>query len=527
MAEPRASSPETRTEHDAMGPVEVPANALYGAETARAVRWALTPQRLPLPVVHALGRIKAAAAFAHGAAGRLAPELADAIERAAREVAEGRHDDQFVVDLFQTGSGTSSHMNANEVIANRAGQLLGDALGSSRVRAHDDVNRGQSSNDVIPSAIRLAALDRGERVLLPALTALAEALHGLAERHWDDVRNGRTHLMHAMPIRFGQQFRGMAERVEAAAARIRISLDACRALPLGGTAVGTGVTCPPGFAAAVCERIGAAFGQRVHETAHHLSAQGWLGAVADLAADLRTAAAGLYKLVDDVRWQASDAVHDVAIPDLQPGSSIMVGKVNPVVCEAALMACAQVFGNDAVVAFAESQGRFELNTMLPVVARNVLESIELLAAAANAFREHVLQGLTVRPDADAAVARNPILATALMADVGHARAVEIAQEAVRRGVTVADAAGGVGLDEAALRERLDPRRLCGEIGRTRPRPGADTMTPNDEGPRPRSSEPQLPDPQAVLRDPALSRAQKIDKLRRLAYDAREIEVANE
>lgn len=527
MAEPRSSPPETRTEHDAMGPVEVPANALYGAETARAARWALTAQRLPLPVVHALGRIKAAAAFAHGAAGRLSPDLAAAIERAAREVAEGRHDDQFVVDLFQTGSGTSSHMNANEVIANRAGQLLGDALGKSRVRAHDDVNRGQSSNDVIPSAIRLAALDRGERVLLPAFAALAETLHQLADRHWGDVRNGRTHLMHAMPIRFGQQFRGMAERVEAAAARVRSALDACRALPLGGTAVGTGVTCPPGFAAAVCERLGAAFGQRVHETPHHLSAQGWLGAVADLGGDLRSAAAGLYKLVDDVRWQASDAVQDLAIPDLQPGSSIMVGKVNPVVCEAALMACAQVFGNDAVVAFAESQGRFELNTMLPVVARNLLESIELLAAAANAFREHVLQGLVVRPDADAAVARNPILATALMADVGHARAVEIAQAAVRRGVTVAEAAAGVGLDEATLRERLDPRRLCGEIGRTRPRPGADTMTPNDEGPRPRSSQPQLPDPQAVLRDPALSRAQKIDKLRRLAYDAREIEVANE
>ncbi|MBL9080128.1 MAG: aspartate ammonia-lyase [Planctomycetes bacterium] len=463
--DPSRSAAATRTEHDALGSVEVPAAALYGAETARAASWAFTGHRLPLPVVHALGRLKAAAAHANGSAGRLPTDVARAIEQAAREVAAGRHDAEFVVDLFQTGSGTSSHMNANEVIANRAAELLGAPRGSGRVRAHDDVNLGQSSNDVIPSAIRLAALDLGERRLLPALLALAGTLHELASRYWHDLRNGRTHLMAAMPIRFGQQFRGMAERVDHAAARLGAALDACRALPFGGTAVGTGVTCPPGLPAAVCAELGRAFGQRVHETAQHLSAQGHLGALADLGADLRTAAAALYKLVDDVRWQASDALRELAIPDLQPGSSIMVGKQNPVVCEAVLMACAQVFGNDAVVAFAESQGRFELNTMLPVVARNVLEAIELLAGAAVAFRTHVLDGLRVRSEAAAAVAANPILATALMADIGHARAVAVARDAVQRGVPVLDAARATGLDEALLRQRLDPERLCGEFGR--------------------------------------------------------------
>jgi len=468
MQPPRSQgSSGQRSEHDAMGAVSVPAGVLYGAETARAAGWAFSRHRLPVAVVHALGQLKAAAARANGAAGRLPATTAQAIERAAIEVAEGRHDAEFVVDLFQTGSGTSSHMNANEVIANRAGELLGAARGSGTVLAHDHVNLGQSSNDVVPSAIRLAVLALSERQLLPALAALAATLHDLADRHWHDLRNGRTHLMAAMPIRFGQQFRGMAEVVQAAATRLAASLDACRELPLGGTAVGTGVTCPPGFAAAVCTALGTLFGLRVQETPHHLSAQNSLGALAALSADLRAAAASLYKLVNDVRWQASDAMREIELPAMQPGSSIMVGKVNPVVCEAALMACAQVLGNDAVVAFAETQGQFELNTMLPLVARNVVESLELVAGAAAAFREHALLGLRVRPEAAAQVANNPILATALMAELGHARAVAIARDAVQRGVPVFEAARSAGLPAARLRELLDPERLCGEFGRAR------------------------------------------------------------
>ena len=452
-----------------MGAVPVPASALYGAETARAASWAFTPHRLPLPVVHALGQLKAAAARANGAAGRLPPATAQAIERAALEVTDGRHDAEFVVDLFQTGSGTSSHMNANEVIANRAGELLGSVRGSGAVHAHDHVNLGQSSNDVIPSAIRLAALALGERQLLPAFAHLATALHELADRHWHDLRNGRTHLMAAMPMRFGQQFRGMAEVVQVSAARLAASLDACRDLPLGGTAVGTGVTCPPGFATAVCTELGTLFGLRVHETQHHLSAPGSLGALSAVSADLRSAAASLYKLGNDVRWQASDVMREIELPVMQPGSSIMVGKVNPVVCEAALMACAQVLGNDAVVAFAETQGQFELNTMQPLVARNVLESIELLAGAAAAFREHALLGLRVRPEAAAAVAKNPILATALLAELGHDLAASIAAEAVASGRSVLDVARErSGLPEARLQKLLDPEDLCGEIGRDGP-----------------------------------------------------------
>jgi fumarate hydratase, class II len=465
---PPDDSQARRVEHDAIGDVSVPAAAMYGAETARAFAWSFTPHRLPAAVAHALGQLKAAAARANTVAGRLPAPIGQAIETAAIEVAEGRHDAEFVVDLFQTGSGTSSHMNANEVIANRACELLGTARGSGAVLAHDHVNLGQSSNDVIPSAIRLAAIERGERRLLPALQRLAASWHRLADRHWGDVRNGRTHLMAAMPIRFGQQFRGAADRVTAMAQRLQAAVDACRELPLGGTAVGTGVTCPPGFAAAVCAELGTRFGLRVHETAHHLSAQNSLGALADLSADLRGAAMSLYKLVDDVRWQASDALHEVELPPMQPGSSIMVGKRNPVVCEAALMACAQVFGNDTVVAFAESQGRFELNTMLPLVARNVLESIELLAGAAEVFGDQALAGLQVRPEPAAAAAQNPILATALAAEIGHERAAAIAREAVERGVSVLEVARArSGLPAARLQKLLDLGDLCGELGRER------------------------------------------------------------
>ena len=455
-----------------MGAVDVPADALYGAETARAARWAFTSHRLPRGVVHALGMLKAAAARANAAAGRLAPELAAAIETAATEVARGRHDEQFVVDLFQTGSGTSSHMNANEVVATRANELLGHARGTGPVHAHDHVNLGQSSNDVVPSAIALAAIDAGEQRLLPALERLAAAWHDLADRHWGDVRNGRTHLMAAMPMRFGQQFRGFAQVLDGARARLAAALDACRALPLGGTAIGTGVNCPPGMPAAVAAALGSMFGLRVHETERHLAAQATLGALPALSGDLRAAAASLFKIANDVRWQAADGLRELELPALQPGSSIMVGKVNPVVCEAVLMACAQVLGNDVVVGFAESQGQFELNTMLPVVARNLLESIELLAGAAAALREHALDSLRLGAAAADSVARNPILATALVAELGHDRAAQLARDAVARGATVLDVALEQRLlPEARLRELLDVQRLCGERGRERDGPG--------------------------------------------------------
>jgi fumarate hydratase class II len=451
-----------------MGAIDVPATALYGAETARAAAWRFTAHRVPAALVHALGAIKAAAARVNGAAGRLPAEHARAIATAADEVARGDHDEQFVVGLFQTGSGTSTHMNCNEVVATRANELLGHPRGQGPVHAHDHVNLGQSSNDVIPTAIALAALLAGERELLPALRALADAWHDLADRHRDDVRNGRTHLMHAMPIRFGQQFRGYAQQLDVCRERVAASLDACRALPLGGTAVGTGVNCPPGFASAVAAELERACGVRVHETRQHLRAQATLGALPWLSGDLRATAAALFKIANDVRWQASDALRELQLPALQPGSSIMVGKVNPVVCEAVQMACAQVLGDDAVVAFAESQGAFELNTMLPVVAHAVLDALALLAGAARALREHALAGLQVRPEAGREVERNPILATALVAQLGHDRAAELARDTVARGATVRDVASEQQLvPEPRLAELLDVRRLAGERGTTR------------------------------------------------------------
>jgi len=462
---PRESHP-TRTEVDALGAVEVPGAALYGPETTRAAAWRFTAHRMPVAVVHAIARIKAAAARVHRDAGRVPRDVAEAIERAAREVADGRHDEQFVVGLFQTGSGTSTHMNVNEVVANRASELLGVTRGA--VRAHDHVNLGQSSNDVIPSAIRLAAIELGERHLLPAFERLLTSWHELADRHWHDVRNGRTHLMAAMPIRFGQQFRGYAQQLEAVRERLLAAFEACRDLPLGGTAVGTGAAAPPGFAAAVCAMLTTPSGRPVRETTRHLSAQNGLGALLSLANELRGGATTLYKTANDLRWQASDAMGEIELPAMQPGSSIMVGKRNPVVCEAVVMACARVLGNDAVVAFADTQGQFELNTMLPVVAHALTESIEVLAGAATALREHAVSGLQVRPTAAAATARNPILATALLAEIGHERAATIARIAAERNATVLEVARELaGLPEVRLRELLDAERLCGEDGRPR------------------------------------------------------------
>jgi fumarate hydratase class II len=456
---------EHRSEPDAMGEVRVPADALYGAQTARAAAWAFSGHRLPPAVVHALGRIKAAAARVHGAAGRFPAPMAAAIESAANEVAVGRHDAQFVVDLFQTGSGTSSHMNANEVIANRAAELLGGKRGSGTVHANDHVNLAMSSNDVMPSAVQLAAVEVGDRRLLPALRDLEKAFGELAKRHWDDVRNGRTHLMNAMPVRFGQQFRAAAEVIGAAAALVERAVDDCRDLPLGGTAVGTGVNCPPDFAAAVCAELAQATGLRVRETGRHLGAPATLGPLATLSAALRITAGKLYKLVNDVRWQTSSALRELRSPALQPGSSMMPGKNNPVVCEAVLMACAQVLGNDAAIAFADTQGQFELNTMIPLAARNVLESADLLTGAVAVFRTRVVQDLQPTGEGSSAVRLNPILATALVPEIGHERAAAIAREAAQRGVSVLEVARQrTDLSPERLDQLLDPQRLSGERG---------------------------------------------------------------
>ena len=459
---------EFRTEHDTMGDVLVPANALYGAQTARALgNFPISGQRLPAPVIRALGHIKAAAAVVNERAGRLAPDLARAIEQAATEVAKGQHDDQFPVDVFQTGSGTSSNMNANEVIANRAAILCGKPPGSGAVHANDHVNLGQSSNDVFPSAVQLALLDVAHRQLEPAMAALATTLHDFADRTFDTIKSGRTHLMVAMPIRMGQEFRGYAQQVENGAQRLVAALHGLGDLPLGGTAVGTGVLAAPTFGAAVSCLLRERTGLAVRETAQHFHAQASLDAVVHASGALRTFATALYKIANDVRWMASSAFGELRLPAVQPGSSIMPAKVNPVVCEAVLMVCAQVFGNDAAVGFGNSQGQFELNTMMPLLARNSIESATLLANACSVLSQCV-RGAEVGDAAGSGVAQNPILATALTARIGYEAAAAIARLAAASGRSIVDVAQEqTGLDAALLRQLLDPATLSGEQGRNR------------------------------------------------------------
>jgi fumarate hydratase class II len=440
-----------RIERDTMGEVRVPTSALYGAQTARAVEnFPISGQPIPAPVIRALGILKGAAATVNERDGLLPPPMAEAIRQAAAEVAGGRLDQHFPVDVFQTGSGTSSNMNANEVIAARASQIMGKTRGKKPVHANDHVNLGQSSNDVFPSAVQIALLLMGQEKLWPALSLLANTFHELADANWEKVVTGRTHLMDAMPIRVGQVFRGYAHHCELGLSRIKQAFEGLRELPLGGTAVGTGVNARPGFAAAVCALV----------TSQH--------AVVHASAAMRTFATALYKIANDLRWLGSSAIGELRLPELQPGSSIMPAKVNPVACEAVLMVCAQVMGDDAVVAFGNSQGQFQLNTMMPVMARNALESATLLAQACTVLVERCLRGISVTRTASARVAQNPILATALTGTIGYEKAAEIAKAAAEQGRTVAEvAAERSGLDPKKLAELLDPLRLCGEDGRQR------------------------------------------------------------
>lgn len=455
-----------RTERDTLGDVLVPAAALYGPHTARAVaNFPISGRPIPAAVVHALGAIKAAAATVNGQAGRLPAALAAAIVQAADEVASGQHDAHFPVDVYQTGSGTSSHMNANEVIARRASALLAAAGTPQKVSATDHVNLGQSSNDVFPSAIQVALANVCDDTLLPAMRALAETLHAIADRTFDVVKIGRTHLMEALPIRMGQEFRGYAQQVERGRERLLAAVAALRELPLGGTAVGTGANSEPGFGAAVCAVLQARTGRPATASSAPFQAQSVLDTVVHTSAALRTFAMSLYKLANDVRWMAGSDLGEVHLPALQPGSSMMPGKVNPVLCEAVLMVCVRVYGNDASVAFANSQGQFELNTMLPLLAEASLDSAHLLGNACRVFAERSLAGLQPAPGLGDRVARNPMLATALTGAIGYAAAAAIAGEAQATGRTVADVARErTSLSAQQLAELLDPLRLCGERG---------------------------------------------------------------
>ncbi|MFE5494667.1 class II fumarate hydratase [Streptomyces virginiae] len=425
-----------RTEHDSMGDVRVPAHAKWRAQTQRAVEnFPISGQRLERAHIEALARIKAAAALVNARLGVVDQDVADAIRSAAAEVADGRWDDHFPVDVFQTGSGTSSNMNTNEVIATLATERLG-----RDVHPNDHVNASQSSNDVFPSSIHIAATAAVANDLVPALEHLAAALERKAAEFDLVVKAGRTHLMDATPVTLGQEFGGYAAQIRYGVERLRSSLPRLAELPLGGTAVGTGINTPAGFSAAVIAEVAVATGLPLTEARDHFEAQGARDALVETSGMLRTVAVSLTKICNDLRWMASGprtGLAEISLPDLQPGSSIMPGKVNPVVPEAVLMVAAQVMGNDATVAVAGAAGNFELNVMLPVMARNLLESIRLLAAASRLLADRTVDGIT----ADEARAReyaesSPSVVTPLNRYIGYEEAAKVAKRSLAERRTI-------------------------------------------------------------------------------------------
>ncbi len=440
-----------------MGEVRVPADALWQAQTQRAVdNFPVSGQPMDPAVVHALAMVKAAAARVNADLGVVPADVAAAVAAAAGEVADGRHDDQFPVDVFQTGSGTSTNMNVNEVIASLATRSLGRP-----VHPNDHVNASQSSNDTFPTAIHVAATGATTSGLVPALEHLALTLRDKAAEFADIVKSGRTHLMDATPVTLGQEFGGYAAQVERSVERLRDTIPRVAELPLGGTAVGTGINTPPGFAAAVITRLAADTGLPLTEARDHFEAQGARDGLVELSGQLRGAAVALYKIANDIRWMGSGpraGLAELRVPDLQPGSSIMPGKVNPVLCEAVRMVAAQIVGNDATVGFAGSQGDFELNVMLPVLARDVLESVRLLTNVSRLFADRCVAGLGA--DAERAAffaASSPAVVTPLNRYLGYEDAAKVAKTALAQGRTIRDVVLAAGyVDRGVLTtEQLD------------------------------------------------------------------------
>jgi fumarate hydratase, class II len=454
-----------RVERDSMGEVAVPRDALFGAQTRRALdNFPISDLRKPRRFVEALGAIKLEAAVVNRELGLIGEEEKDAIVEAAEEVIDGRLDNAFVLDVFQTGSGTSTNMNANEVISNRAIQLLGGELGSkSPIHPNDHVNMGQSSNDVIPTAIHLSALISIDQDLLPALEKLRSALQQKATQFDDVVKTGRTHLQDATPIRLGQEFLGYAGQMERGIERLRKAQDDLSEVALGGTAVGTGVNTQPEFAARVCERLSARFGVDVHETENHFQAQSAMDATVFTSGALKTVAVSLMKISNDIRWLGSGpraGLGEIALPEVQPGSSIMPGKVNPVIAESVAMVAAQVMGNDATIAIAGQSGNFELNVMLPLIAYNLLQSIELLSNAAENLTNQCVSGIEATERGPELVEQGLMLATALAPVIGYDRAAEISKAAYKTGRTIREVAREeTDLSEDELDELLDARHM--------------------------------------------------------------------
>ncbi len=455
---------QTRTEHDSMGPIEVPRDALWRAQTQRAVEnFPISGSTLEPAHLIAMARVKKSAARVNAELGILSNEQASAIADAADQIIAGDHHDAFPIDVFQTGSGTSSNMNMNEVLASLAS--------GAGIECHpnDHVNASQSSNDTFPTSIHVAAVEATSRDLVPALDRLAGSLEAKAEQFRDVVKSGRTHLMDATPVMLGQEFGGYAAIVQLGVERLESTLPRVAELPLGGTAVGTGINTPDGFAARVIADLAEETGLGFTEARNHFEAQGGQDALVELSGQLRTIAVGLTKICNDLRWMSSGpttGLAEIHLPDLQPGSSIMPGKVNPVLPEATLMVCAQVIGNDATVAVAGASGNFELNVMMPVMARNLLESIRLLASVAPLLADRCVDGIEANEDRMRTFAESsPSVVTPLNKHLGYEEAAKVAKAALAEGRTIREQVLRMGyvdrgvLTEAELDRALDVRRM--------------------------------------------------------------------
>jgi fumarate hydratase class II len=460
-------SADFRVESDSMGEMRVPAAAYYGAQTARAVEnFPISGFRFPRQFIRALGLIKKHAARANFSLGLISPEISHAIETAAKEVIDGKFDSEFVVDIFQTGSGTSTNMNANEVIAERASELLEKKRGAHRVHPNDHVNRGQSSNDVIPTAIHIAALDSIENNLIPALSELRIEFVRKAEQFQSILKIGRTHFQDATPIRLGQEFSGYASQIEHGMERLRHCERNLGELALGGTAVGTGLNTHPDFAQNVIRGIAEETRLPLREAENHFEAQGGRDACVETSGALKTVAVSLIKIANDIRFLASGprlGIGELQLPATQPGSSIMPGKINPVMCEMVIQVGAQVVGNDAAISIGGMLGNLELNTMMPVIAHNLLQSIDLLANAARVFAKRCVAG--IEADAEkcrAMIEQSLAMCTALAPKIGYDNAAKIAKRAYEEKRTVREVAREIsGLDDATLEQLLDPANQVG------------------------------------------------------------------
>ncbi|TMF69553.1 MAG: class II fumarate hydratase [Chloroflexi bacterium] len=450
----------TRTERDSMGEMQVPADAYYGASTQRAVlNFPISGEPMPRRFIRALGMVKRAAAQTNRELGLLPRRRARAITAAAQEIIDGKHDDQFPIDIYQTGSGTSTNTNANEVIANRATEIIGGERGSKLVHPNDHVNLGQSSNDVIPTAIQLAAAMAIQDELIPALERLERALEAKSKEFWPVIKTGRTHLQDATPIRLGQEFKGYAGQVEESIRRARGAIDELARVPLGGTAVGTGLNSHPLYARSVAARLAKASRIPVKESPNHFHAQATLDVLVAAHGALRTIGTSLWKIGSDIRLMGTGPIAglgELRLAETQPGSSIMPGKVNPVIVESMLMVIARVYGNDTTVVVSGQAGSlFELNVMMPVAGAAILESITLLAAAARNFSERCVEGLQATDRGPELVERSPMLATALTPVIGYDEAAKLAKESMRTGRSIRQLARARGVTEKQLNKVLD------------------------------------------------------------------------